>query len=232
MMWSAVCSGTPHSQAAQTVRQPSLLHGCSVPSTDRPQFAECLESSSVFDSNLLPCRLLLGPIRGDVLGWVRMFPTPVSTLPQSMPPSTDPQGWHLASTEPPCCKVYWTWVCKEVRHPRWCRACCSSRVSLLPVPRRGWLLFALGRQVLSLLRQGAETQVSGWDNPIWFVESFWLRHQQYSAAGNTKACVEIRSVLAEAPHVVPARRPMSDSLYICDISCHLFKVLLEVQNPV
>ena len=31
----------------------------------------------------------------------------------------------------------------------------------------------------------------------------------FSAAGNTRACVEIRSVLAEAPQVVPARRRMS-----------------------
>ena len=35
---------------------------------------------------------------------------------------------------------------------------------------------------------------------------------QYSAAGNTRACVEIRSVLAEAPQVVPARRRMSATL--------------------
>ena len=35
---------------------------------------------------------------------------------------------------------------------------------------------------------------------------------QYSAAGNTRACVEIRSVLAEAPLVVPARRRMSATL--------------------
>ena len=35
---------------------------------------------------------------------------------------------------------------------------------------------------------------------------------QYIAAGNTRACVEIRSVLAEAPQVVPARRRMSETL--------------------
>ena len=35
---------------------------------------------------------------------------------------------------------------------------------------------------------------------------------QYSAAGNTMACVEIRSDLAEATQVVPARRRMSDPL--------------------
>ena len=35
---------------------------------------------------------------------------------------------------------------------------------------------------------------------------------QYSATVNTRACVEIRSVLAEAPQVVPARRRMSDTL--------------------
>ena len=37
---------------------------------------------------------------------------------------------------------------------------------------------------------------------------------QYSAAGNTRACVEIRSVLSKAPHVVPARRRMSETLYV------------------
>ena len=35
---------------------------------------------------------------------------------------------------------------------------------------------------------------------------------QYSAAGNARACVEIRSVLAEAPQVVPARRRMSETI--------------------
>ena len=35
---------------------------------------------------------------------------------------------------------------------------------------------------------------------------------QYSAAGNTRACVEICSVLAQAPQVVPARRRMSVNL--------------------
>ena len=35
---------------------------------------------------------------------------------------------------------------------------------------------------------------------------------QYSAAGNTRACLEIRSVLAEALQVVPARQRMSQTL--------------------
>ena len=135
--------------------------------TDRPQFVVYLGSSSVFGADLPPWRLLLGPICGDVLGWVRMLPTPASTLPQSMHPSTGPQGWHLASPEPPCCRVYGTWVCMEALRSLWCRAGCASRVSLLSVPRRGWLLSALGRQGLSLLRQGAETQESAWDNQIW-----------------------------------------------------------------
>ena len=59
--------------------------------TDRLQFAVCLESSSVFDSDLLIWRLLLGPIRGDVLGWVRMLPSIASTLPHH-------QGWHISWT--------------------------------------------------------------------------------------------------------------------------------------
>ena len=65
--------------------------------TDRPQFAIYLRSSSVFGTDLLPWRLLQGSIRGGVLGWVRMLPTPASTLPQSMHPSTGPQRWHLLS---------------------------------------------------------------------------------------------------------------------------------------
>ena len=35
---------------------------------------------------------------------------------------------------------------------------------------------------------------------------------QYSTAGNTRDCVEICSVLAEAPQIVPARRRMSETL--------------------
>ena len=65
-----------------------LLHGCSVPTTP---VRSLFRASSVFDSCLLPCRLLLGPICGDVLVWVRMLPTPASTLLQSMHPSTGPQ---------------------------------------------------------------------------------------------------------------------------------------------
>ena len=46
------------------------------------------------------------------------------------------------------------------RHFIVCRAGCASRVSLISLPRRGWLLSALGQPGLSLLRQGAETHVS------------------------------------------------------------------------
>ena len=67
MMWSAVCSGSPHMPHCPPVPTSPLL-SCS----GRPQFAVCLESSSVFDSDLLPGRLVLGPICGDVLGWVRV----------------------------------------------------------------------------------------------------------------------------------------------------------------
>ena len=150
---------------------------------DRPQFAVCLGSSSVFDSVLLPWRLLLGPIRGGVLGWVRMLPTPASMLPQSTHPSTGPQGWHLASPEPPCCRVYGTWVCMGALRSLSCRAGCASRLSLPSVPRQGWLLSALGRRGLSLLRQGAGTQASAWDNQIWSAESCWLRRQPSSRVG-------------------------------------------------
>ena len=53
---------------------------------------------------------------------------------------------------------------------------------------------------------------------------------QYSAAGNTRTCVEIRSGLAEAPQVVPARRRKSATR--CNLSCYFFKVLREFQHPV
>ena len=103
-------------QLSVLARHTHMLHCPSVPISswklciDRPQFAVCLGSSSVFDSVLLPWRLLLGLIChcGGVLGWVRMLPTPASMLPQSMHPSSGPQWWHLASPEPPCCRVYGT----------------------------------------------------------------------------------------------------------------------------
>ena len=87
-MWAALCSGSPQSHVALSAL-PHFFMGALY----RPiQSAVCLESSSVFDSDLLPRRLLLGLIRGDVLGWVRMLPTPASSLPQYMHPSTGHQG--------------------------------------------------------------------------------------------------------------------------------------------
>ena len=84
---------------------------------------------------------------------------------------------------------------------------------------------ALGQQGLSLLRQGAETQESACDNQIMVcrelliaTSTFFtcgLLHQtetHYSAAMDTRARVEIRSLLAEAPQVVPARRRISEPL--------------------
>ena len=112
-------------QLSVLARHTHMLHCPPVPTsswmlcTDRPQIAVCLESSNVFDSDLLPWRLLLGPIRGGVLGWVRILPTPASTLPQSMHPSTGPQGWHLASPEPPCWRF--TWLESAWRHFILCR---------------------------------------------------------------------------------------------------------------
>ena len=115
-------------QLSVLARHTHMLHCPPVPTSswklciDRPQFAVCLGSSSVFDSVLLPWRLLLGPICGGVLGWVRMLPTPASMLPQSTHPSIGPQGWHLASPEPPCCRVYGTWVCMGALRSLSCRA--------------------------------------------------------------------------------------------------------------
>ena len=111
MMWSAVCPVHTHMPHCPPIPTSSWML-C----TDRPQFAACLESSSVFSSDLLQWCLLLGPIRGGILGRVRMLPSPASTLPQSMHPSTGPQGCHLVSPEPPCCRVYGTWVCIAKRH--------------------------------------------------------------------------------------------------------------------
>ena len=79
------------------------------------------------------------------------------------------------------------------------------------MPMRGRLLSALGWQELSVLRQGAEIRV-GLRQPdmvsreLLMATSTFLMcvlllqtGAQYSAADNTRACVEIRSVLAEAP---------------------------------
>ena len=136
----------------------------------RPQFVVYSESSrrsSVLYTYLPLWHVLLGSIRADVLGWVRMIPSPASSrpTPQIMHPWTGPRGWHLASPEPPSCKVYGTSVCMEALHSSSCRAGRASRVSLLSMPRRGWLLSALGRQGPSLLRQGAETQESRLETP-------------------------------------------------------------------
>ena len=104
-------------QLSVLARHTHMLHCPPFPTSswilwaDGPQFALCLKSSSALDSELLPWRLLLGPICGDVVGWVRMLPTPASTLPQSMQPSTGPQGWQLAFPEPHCCRVYGSWIC-------------------------------------------------------------------------------------------------------------------------
>ena len=121
-----------------------------------------------------------------------------------------------------------------------CSAGCASRVSLLSAPRGGWLLFALGRQGLSLLRQEAEHRcrlettrygpqraVDCDVNHIHVCDSAPDRDTVFSC-GEYLAGVEIRSVLAEVPQVVPARRRISG----CNLSCHVFKLLLEVQHPV
>ena len=133
----------------------------------------------------------------------------------------------LASPEPPCCKLYATWVCMEALISMSCRAGCASRVSLLSVPRRGWLLCALVRQGLSLLtcsdremKHGCRLETARYDRrePLIATSTFFTygllpqTGAQYSASGNTRACVEIRSVLEEAPQVVPARRRMSETL--------------------
>ena len=89
----------------------------------------------------------------------------------------------LASPEVPCCKVYDTWVCMEALHSVACRAGCAIRVSLPSMPRRGWLLSALGQQGLSLLRQWARAQETAWDNQIWSAVRCWLRRQPSSRVG-------------------------------------------------
>ena len=97
--------------------------------TDRPQFAVGLESSIVFGSGLLPWRPLLGPTHSGVLGWVRMLPTPASTLPQSTHPSIGPQGWHLASPEPPCYRVSFIVVSCRMCQSCFTAFCAKARVA-------------------------------------------------------------------------------------------------------
>ena len=234
-------------QLSVLARHTHMLHCPPVPTSswklciDRPQFAVCLGSSSVFYSVLLPWRLLLGPIRGGALGWVRMLPTPASMLPQSTHPSTGPQGWHLASPEPPCCRVFGTWVCMGALRSLSCRAGCASRLSLPSVPRQGWLLSALGWWGLSLLRQGAGTQASAWDNQIWSAESYCdvnLLHVWASAPdrGTVFSCGEYQGLRGDpqcfgrgSPGCTSKTTDECDSG--CNLSCHFFKMLLEVQHP-
>ena len=93
VMWSAVCSGSPHSHAALSASPHFFMDALYRPTPVRNLFkvVQCfrhrsspLTSSAGFDT--WRCT------RVD-----RMLPTPASTLPQSMHPSTGPQGWHLLS---------------------------------------------------------------------------------------------------------------------------------------
>ena len=106
-----------------------------------------------------------------------------------------------------------------------CRAGCASRLSLPSVPRQGWLAFRLGPAGAIPAKTGSWNTGVGLRQPdmvrrelliatsTFFTCGLLLQTgAQYSAAGNTRACVEIRSVLAEAPQVVPARRRMSATL--------------------
>ena len=86
-----------------------------------------------------------------------MLPTPASTLPQSMHPSTGPRGWHLAYHEPSCCKVNGTWFCVKALHYSWGRTGCASHVPLLSLPGEGGCFTPYTGKGYSLLRQGAET---------------------------------------------------------------------------
>ena len=79
-----LCSSGWYDQSSVLARNTHMLH-CPpaptfswMPCTDRPQFVVCLELSNVPYTDL---PLDSGPIRGDVLGWVRMRPTPAYTMP-------------------------------------------------------------------------------------------------------------------------------------------------------
>ena len=125
---SAVCSGSPHSHAELSASPYFFMYALYRTTPVRSLFrvVQCFRFRS---SPLTPspgsdtwrCTQM-------VLGWVRMLPTPASTLPQYIHPSTGPHGWHLASPEPPCCRVYGTLVCMEALHCLSCRAGCASRV--------------------------------------------------------------------------------------------------------
>ena len=88
MMWSAVCSGSPHSHAALSASPQFFMDALYRPTPVRSLFrvVQCFQLRS---SPLTPSP---GSDTGDVLGWVRMLPNPATTLPQSMHPSTGPQG--------------------------------------------------------------------------------------------------------------------------------------------
>ena len=60
MMWSAVCSGLPHSHAALSA-SPHFFIDVMI-CTDRPQFVVCSESSSVFYTDPSPWCVLLCPM--------------------------------------------------------------------------------------------------------------------------------------------------------------------------
>ena len=113
----------------------------------------------------------------------------------------------------------------ETLHSLSCRAGYASCVSLLSVPRLEWLLSVLGQQAAIPAKTESCNIGVGLRQPdmvrrelliatsTFFTCGLLLQTgANYSAAGNTRACVEIRGVLAEAPQVVPTRRRMSATL--------------------
>ena len=149
------------------------------------------------------------------IGCVRMLPTPASTLPQYMHPSTGSQGWHLASPEPPWCRVYGTWVCTEALHSLSCGAGCSKSCFTVFRAKARVAAFRLRPTGAIPAETGSWNTGVGLRQPYMVIRELLIATStfftcglllqtgaHYSAAGNTRACVEIRSVLAEAPQVV------------------------------
>ena len=102
MMWSAVCCGSPHLHAALSHFFTDALYR-PTPVCSLFRVVQCfqLRSSQLAHSSVSDSLAVNS-------GVCRMLPTHASTLPQSLNPSTGPQGCHLLSPEPTCCRFYGT----------------------------------------------------------------------------------------------------------------------------
>ena len=137
-MWSAVCSVSPHSHAALSTRPQFSMDALYRPTP-------VLNLFRVVQCFRLKCSALTHSPGSDTWRCTQVGTDASHSCFHIATCIILPVlgGWHLASPESPCSKVYGTWVRMEALHYLWCRAGCASRVSLLSVPKTRVAAFSL-----------------------------------------------------------------------------------------